>query len=108
MTRYAIGNAAFEIDSLPSQCQVAICHGFFVAPTARGKGIAHQAKKAQAEILKGLAYDYAICTVMADNQAQKRVLEKAGWKRLDGFNSGRQDAQIELWGHHVEHGGNAK
>ena len=53
MTRYAYGPAAFEIDSLPSQCQVAICHGFFVAPASRGKGVAHQAKKAQAEILKG-------------------------------------------------------
>ena len=48
MTRYAVGPAAFEIDSLPSQCQVAICHGFFVAPASRGKGVAHQAKKAQA------------------------------------------------------------
>lgn len=54
MTRYAVGPAAFEIDSLPSQCQVAICHGFFVKPEARGMGRAHIAKKAQAEILKSL------------------------------------------------------
>ena len=108
MTRYAIGPAAFEIDSLPSQCQVAICHGFFVAPAARGKGIANHAKKAQAEILKGLAYDYSICTVMADNQAQKHVLEKAGWECIAEFYSARQDAQIELWGFEVNQGVNAK
>lgn len=108
MTRYAVGPAAFEIDSLPSQCQVAICHGFFVAPEARGKGIAHQAKKAQAEILKGLAYDYAICTVMANNDAQKRVLEKAGWECIAEFYSARQDAQIEIWGYEINHGGNSQ
>lgn len=104
MTRYAVGPAAFEIDSLPSQCQVAICHGFFVAPASRGKGIAHQAKKAQAEILKGLAYDYAICTVMADNGAQKHVLEKAGWARIAEFHSARQDARIEIWGKEINEG----
>ena len=108
MTRYAIGHAAFEIDSLPSQCQVAICHGFFVDPASRGKGIAHQAKKAQAEILKGLAYDYSICTVMADNQAQKHVLEKAGWECIAEFYSARQDAQIELWGFEINQGVNEK
>lgn len=104
MTRYAFGPAAFEIDSLPSQCQVAICHGFFVAPASRGKGIAHQAKKAQAETLKGLAYDYAICTVMADNDAQKHVLEKAGWSCVAKFYSSRQDAHIEIWGNEINEG----
>ncbi len=67
MTRFAVGAdcaAAFEIDSLPSQCQVAICHGFFVKPEARGQGLAHLAKMEQARLLKDLAYDYAICTVM--------------------------------------------
>ena len=104
MTRYAVGPAAFEIDSLPSQCQVAICHGFFVAPASRGKGVAHQAKKAQAEILKGLAYDYAICTVVAGNHAQKHVLEKAGWACVAEFYSARQDAQIEIWGKKINEG----
>ena len=104
MTRYAYGPAAFEIDSLPSQCQVAICHGFFVAPEARGMGHAHLAKQEQAEILKGLAYDYAICTVMADNTAQKHVLEKAGWIPLDQFYSARQDTRIEIWGKEINEG----
>ena len=108
MTRYSIREAAFEIDSLPSQPQVAICHGFFVASAARGKGYAHQAKRAQEEILRGLAYDYALCTVMASNHAQKRVLEKAGWRYLDEFHSDRQDALVEIWGHEINHGGNAK
>ncbi len=107
MTRFAVGHGAFNIESLPSQPQVAICHGFFVAPNTRGQGFSHQLKKAQAEIFKGLAYDYAICTVMADNKAQKSVLEKAGWVQLAGFYSARQDAQIEIWGAEVQHGGNA-
>lgn len=108
MSRFAVGPAAFEIESAPSQPQIAWCHGFFVAPAARGKGHAHQAKRAQEEILRGLAYDYALCTVMASNHAQKRVLEKAGWIYLDEFYNCRQDAVIEIWKHHINHGGNAK
>jgi len=108
MTRYAYGPAAFEIDSLPSQCQVAICHGFFVTPTARGQGLAHLAKMEQARVLKDLAYDYAICTVVARNHAQKRVLEKAGWARLCEFYSARQDEQIEIWGTPINTEGTAK
>ena len=106
MTRYAVGHGAFEVDSLPSQVQVAICHGFFVDPAARGKGHSHQTKRAQTEVLKGLAYDYAICTVVSSNQAQKRVLEKAGWECIAEFVSRRQDERVEIWGFEVNQGGN--
>ena len=101
MTRYAVAHGAFEIDSLPSQVQVAICHGFFIDPPARGNGHAHQTKKAQTEILKGLAYDYAICTVVSGNTAQKRVLAKAGWSCIAKFTSRRQDERVEIWGFEV-------
>ena len=101
MTRYAVAHGAFEIDSLPSQVQVAICHGFFIDPPARGKGHAHQTKKAQTEVLKGLAYDYAICTVVSSNTAQKRVLEKAGWSCIAEFFSRRQSERVEIWGFEV-------
>ena len=43
MTRFATEDGAFEIDSLPSQCQVAICHGFYIKPDSRGQGAAHGA-----------------------------------------------------------------
>ncbi len=38
MTRFAAEDGAFEIDSLLSQCQVAICHGFYIKPDSRGQG----------------------------------------------------------------------
>ena len=101
MTRYACGPAAFEIDSLPSQCQVAICHGFFVAPEARGMGHAHLAKQEQAEILKGLAYDYAICTCDGANAKQQAVLERAGWRKIDTFHNTKTGAETQVWGRRV-------
>lgn len=98
MARYATAYGAFEIDSLPSQVQVAICHGFFVSPEHRGQGRAHEQKAEQNEALQALGYDFAICTVTRDNTRQKRALEGAGWKKLADFFSRRQDTLVELWG----------
>ncbi len=82
MTRYATEHGAFEIDSLPSQCQVAICHGFYIKPDSRGCGRANDLKQHQNACVQELGYNYAICTVVANNYAQKRVLANKGWVNL--------------------------
>lgn len=99
MTRYATEHGAFEIDSLPSQCQVAICHGFYIKPDNRGQGKANELKQYQNEELNILGYNYAICTVVANNYAQKRVLANNGWMKLTEFYSERQDEDVEIWGY---------
>ena len=98
MTRYATEHGAFEIDSLPSQCQVAICHGFYIKPASRGSGKAHDLKQYQNACVQELGYNYAICTVVANNYAQKRVLATNGWAKLTEFYSERQDEDVEIWG----------
>lgn len=42
--RYSTPAGAYEIDSVPSQPQVAHCHGFFVQRELRGHGLAHKLK----------------------------------------------------------------
>lgn len=98
MTRFAAKDGAFEIDSLPSQCQVAICHGFYIKPDSRGQGAAHTLKQYQNDCIKDLGYNYAICTVLASNYAQKSVLKNQGWIKLADFCSDRQNETVELWG----------
>lgn len=97
MTRFASEFGAYEIDSLPSQVQVAIAHGFFIAPTHRGQGKASELKADQNARIAALGYDYAIATVVADNVRQKRTLERAGWRKFDQFFSKRQDTTVEIW-----------
>lgn len=89
---------AFEITSLPGQSQVAICHGFFVHSAQRGAGKAHEIKAMQRHCLQALHYDYAVCTVAADNHAQKSVLTQGGWKKLSDFRNHRSNEITELWG----------
>lgn len=98
MTRHATKTGAFEIDSLPGQSQVAVCHSFFIKELDRGIGQAHDLKDSQLDQIIDAHYDFAICTVAAGNTAQKRVLQKAGWKWLSDFHNRRSCETTELWG----------
>lgn len=102
MTRHASPAGAFEIDSLPGQSQIAVCHSFFVRDEARGQGAAHQLKMRQNAELRLNNYDFAICTVAAGNGAQKRVLERAGWSKLAEFANTRSCETTEIWGAPIE------
>jgi GNAT superfamily N-acetyltransferase len=91
----------YEIDSLPSQVGVAICHGLEVFPEHRGRGLGHELKRWQMGTLRELGYRFAQCTVVADNEAQIKVLLAAGWFRMGGFFSTRQGRSVEIYGWEV-------
>jgi hypothetical protein len=97
MARHSNPFGAFEIDSLPGQSQVAVCHAFFVPEDLRGRGYGHCLKELQEIELDIQHYDLAICTVAAGNRRQKRVLKQAGWRYLIGFRNRRSAETTELW-----------
>lgn len=98
MARFCNPFGAFEIDSLPGQSQVAVCHSFVVPEEHRGQGYGHQLKALQEVEIDILHYDFALCTVAAGNHRQKRILAKAGWTRLSAFRNRRSCETTELWG----------
>jgi len=97
MSRFSTRHGAYEISSLPGQSQVAVCHSFVVPEGLRNKGYGHALKAQQAIELDTQHYDLALCTVAADNERQKRVLAKAGWRRLTQFHNRRSCETTELW-----------
>lgn len=100
--RFAMFAGAYEVGSLPSQPQVAHCHGFHVRRELRGKGYGHTLKAHQNRTLRQLGYDFAVCTVCASNTAQKRILATGGWRELAHFVSSKTGERVELWGHAVD------
>jgi hypothetical protein len=98
MSRYAIPAGSYHIDALPGQPQIAHCHGFFVPVDRRGMGLAHMLKEHQISNLVAEHYDYATATVDASNNAQKKVLAKAGFRYLDYFFNTKTGGTTELWG----------
>lgn len=95
--RFCNDIGAFEIDSLPSQVQVAICHGFFVHEHKRGKGYAIALHAIQLKELRNLGYDYAIATVSGVNPAQSKAIANAGWTLTNTFYNRRIGQKTEVW-----------
>lgn len=101
MSRHGYPDGGYNIEPMPSQPQLALCHGFFVHENKRGQGLAHLLKAYQNVELGMQQYDYAICTVSALNAAQQKVLAAAGWKKLTSFRNRRQAEITEIWGYLV-------
>lgn len=101
MSRYYYPYGVFEVDTIPAQPQIAHCHGFFVPIGLRGKGHAHTLKQRQVECLHEQFFDYATSTVDASNAAQKKVLTKAGFHRLDVFTNSKTGGKTEIWGRQI-------
>lgn len=95
--RFSNEYGCFEIDSLPSQVQVAICHGFYVHEHKRGQGHAFTLHCLQIKELLNLGYNYAICTVSGINPAQSKSVLKAGWKLSQTFYNTRISQKTEVW-----------
>ncbi len=99
--RIATKVGACQIDSLPGQSQIGICHSFFVEHGMRGAGEGHRLKKKQLKALYRARYDFALCTVAAGNFRQKAILEKQGWKKLADFWNSRSSEFTEIWGYEL-------
>lgn len=87
-----------EIDNLPGSSQVAVFHSAFIRPDFRKTGHGFHAHNERLTTAISMAYDYAICTVDALNEAQIKILEDSGWKRLDGFNSQKTGHTVVVFG----------
>lgn len=107
-TRHTTVFGTFQIDAMPQQPQVALCHSFFVPIRMRGQKHAHQLKRQQMQFLAGENFDYAVCTVDGANAAQQAVLTKAGWSQLDEFPNSRTGGRTQIWGSPVGDGAPAK
>lgn len=102
MTRYATEHGAYEIDSIPGQSQIAHCHSLYIRREHRGKGHGHAIKQRQMQALRELGYDMATCTIDAQNEPQRQILMKAGWRLLSNITNSKTGGITQLWGWHVK------
>jgi GNAT superfamily N-acetyltransferase len=100
--RFAKPEGVYHIDEIPSQVQVAACHGFYVREGLRGQGLAKRLHVQQIMDMELLGYDYALCTVTGDNIPQRKALEATGWKKLDEFYNTRASQLTQIWGRPID------
>lgn len=98
--RYTFGSIHGEITTMAGCTQIAISHGVF--SRQYGSGQAVEANQKRCEIMHGMGYDYALCTVDAANVKQTRILEKNGWKYLSAFKSTKTGHTVNLYGRDLQ------
>ena len=69
----------------PGNSSIVISHNMKMKPDYIGKGFAHEEQTRSLAFMKRGGYKYALCCVNYKNNAQIKILRKAGWKKLDTF-----------------------
>lgn len=95
--RYACKYGFFEIDTMPNQPSLALCHSFVIHEKYRGKGYGYKLKQRQIDYLVACGFTAAICTVQSSNQAQLQILQKCGWKFIERIYDARTDSLVEVF-----------
>lgn len=102
--RFANSYGFFSIDAMPNQPSIAWCSDFTIHLKNRGKGLAHQLKAYQHDVLDVHGFTFAMCTVKASNEAQLKVLIKAGWNHKTTFHDARTGELVQLWSYAINQG----
>lgn len=84
---------------------VVVSHSVYLNPAERGKGKGKRAHFQRLKKMQELGYTYALCTVRADNAAERTILRRAGWEVLANYR-GYGGAHLILYGRHVGTRGN--
>lgn len=92
--RYACKYGFFEIDSMPNQPSLALCHSFVVYEEYRGRGHGAELKQRQEDVLIDSGYTAAICTVQSSNTAQLKILNRFNWRQIDLFQDARNGQTV--------------
>lgn len=94
----------YELNPFPGCNQLVVSNHSWLSPKHRGKGLGTKIHIQRLAQIRILGYDYALCTVRADNAPQVRILEKCGWKLLDAFTNRETGNVVKLYGIRIGEG----
>lgn len=84
------------LSSLQGCDQICVSHSTFLIGK-KGLGSGSKAHEDRLLKMKELGYDSALCTVVASNKAQVKIMEKFGWKLAGSFTSSKTENTVNLY-----------
>jgi hypothetical protein len=88
--------STWTLQQLPGCCGVLLSTGSNVGNKFRGKGVALRLNMFRQHIAHSQGYAMLMCTDVASNEPQNKVLQKNGWKRLFQFLNWRTQNKINI------------
>lgn len=89
--------AKFSLRSMPGCGSIVISHNTWVSEELRGKGLASVMMAMKRDIVQEWGSNKIIATVVANNDKEKAILVKQGWKLVDTFQNSQTDNPVEVW-----------
>lgn len=102
-SKYKSDIGEYALTGMPG-CPWTVCisHDAFVPEELRGQGFGQLLHKQRLNKMRDMGYSFAICTVNADNEAQKKILNKNGWYHLWTFQEHCEGHNVSLYGRIIE------
>ena len=88
--------ALFSLTQLPGCCGICVSYHSYVSEPVRRKGLGTLLCSVRKDIAKALGYGCMLCTDVVKNGAQKRILDKNGWKETHRFLNPRTDNNVNI------------
>ena len=88
--------ATFSLTEMPGCCGVLISFHSFVSSKFANKGIGTILNKFRIEIAQFLGYTVLMCTDIATNISQSKILKKNGWKNIHQFTNKRTTNLVNI------------
>jgi GNAT superfamily N-acetyltransferase len=87
----------YELNEFPGCNQIVVSNHAFIQPAHRGQGYGRAQHEERLNRAANLGYDLILCTVRADNKAEKHILTTHGWCCHKIFTSSETGHLVELW-----------
>lgn len=86
--------ASFKLVQMPGCCGICISTGAFVYEEYRGKGLGTLLNKLRIEMARQMGYGILMCTDVAKNKAQRKILTGNDWQDILYFTNPRTKNDI--------------
>ena len=88
--------ATFSLSELPGCCGVVVSHGTWIIAGYRNKGLGTLLADIKIEIAKYWGYTIMLCTDIAGNTPQRKILDSNNWKTIGSFINKRTGNDINI------------
>jgi hypothetical protein len=86
----------FYLEQLPGCCGIVVSNGVNIYPEYRRKGLGATLNALRISIAKVQGYGMMLCTDVDTNEAQKKILSKNGWKKVDEFINPKTQNRVNI------------
>lgn len=88
--------ARFNLAQLHGCCGVSLSYHAHVSFGFRGRGLGTLLNKMREQIAVNLGYSFILCTDVANNKPQSKILKNNGWKTLAKFKNRRTGHLVNI------------